>query len=84
MSSSDGLGAFLSGGVGEHGAADDVGEASLERPDGFLAGGSCLQPLIEVGAGLGVRSGLGECHAVNRCVELTVTGPAESVACGIA
>ncbi len=84
MSSSEGLSAFLRGGVGEHGAVDDVGEESFERPDGFLAGRSGLQSLIEVVAGLGVRSGLSECYAVNRGVELTVAGSAEPVAFGIA
>ena len=70
--------------VGDHGSVHDVREPALECSDRFLAGVAVGLASFDERDGVGVIAGLGERDPMERCVQLAVPSPAESVSFSVA
>ncbi len=64
-------------GVGEHGAVDDVGEASFQRSDGLFLRVPGVESALDERFGVRVAADLGDGDPMKRCVDLPVPTPVE-------
>src|SRR5438132_925837 len=62
-----------------HGRVDRAGEVAFEAAEGFAAALALESFAGQVGAGGFVAAALGDCDAVDRTVELAVTGAVEAM-----